>query len=90
MDGPGTDSLCATGAGAPATLAEAAAAAARLLAAARRPLIGGLGTDVQGARAACRLADRTGAVVVGEIPEFAIAVGTPAKVVRDRRAEGAS
>ncbi|MEZ5294006.1 MAG: acyltransferase [Vicinamibacterales bacterium] len=26
-----------------------------------------------------------GAVVVGEIPEFAIAVGTPAKVVRDRR-----
>jgi len=30
-----------------------------------------------------------GAVVVGEIPEFAIAVGTPAKVLRDRRAEGA-
>ena len=29
-----------------------------------------------------------GAVVVGEIPEYAIAVGTPAKVVRDRRAEG--
>lgn len=27
-----------------------------------------------------------GAVVVGEIPEFAIAVGTPARVVRDRRA----
>jgi acetyltransferase-like isoleucine patch superfamily enzyme len=27
-----------------------------------------------------------GAVVVGEIPEFAIAVGIPAKVVRDRRA----
>ena len=26
-----------------------------------------------------------GAVVVGEIPEFAIAVGIPAKVVRDRR-----
>ena len=26
-----------------------------------------------------------GAVVVGEIPEFAIAVGTPAKVIRDRR-----
>ena len=26
-----------------------------------------------------------GAVVVGEIPEYAIAVGTPAKVVRDRR-----
>jgi acetyltransferase-like isoleucine patch superfamily enzyme len=29
-----------------------------------------------------------GAVVVGEIPEFAIAVGTPAKVVRDRRTQG--
>ena len=31
-----------------------------------------------------------GAVVVGDIPEFAIAVGTPAKVIRDRRADGAS
>lgn len=31
-----------------------------------------------------------GAVVVGEIPEFAIAVGTPARVVRDRRADGAA
>ncbi len=31
-----------------------------------------------------------GAVVVGAIPEFAIAVGTPAKVIRDRRAEGAA
>jgi acetyltransferase-like isoleucine patch superfamily enzyme len=31
-----------------------------------------------------------GAVVVGEIPEYSIAVGTPAKVLRDRRtAEGA-
>jgi acetyltransferase-like isoleucine patch superfamily enzyme len=30
-----------------------------------------------------------GAVVVGDIPEYAIAVGTPAKVVRDRRGEGA-
>ena len=30
-----------------------------------------------------------GAVVVGEMPEFAIAVGTPAKVVRDRRSEPA-
>lgn len=30
-----------------------------------------------------------GAVVVGDIPEFAIAVGTPAKVVRDRRTAGA-
>ena len=31
-----------------------------------------------------------GAVVVGEIPEFAIAVGTPAKVLRDRRTGGAA
>ncbi len=31
-----------------------------------------------------------GAVVVGAIPEFAIAVGTPAKVIRDRRGEGAA
>ena len=30
------------------------------------------------------------AVVVGEIPEFAIAVGTPAKVLRDRRTSGAA
>jgi acetyltransferase-like isoleucine patch superfamily enzyme len=30
-----------------------------------------------------------GAVVVGAIPEFAIAVGTPAKVIRDRRASRA-
>lgn len=29
-----------------------------------------------------------GAVVIGEIPPFAIAVGTPAKVVRDRRSAG--
>jgi acetyltransferase-like isoleucine patch superfamily enzyme len=29
-----------------------------------------------------------GAVVVGEIPDFAIAVGTPARVLRDRRDEG--
>jgi len=26
-----------------------------------------------------------GAVVMGDIPEYAIAVGTPARVVRDRR-----
>ena len=29
-----------------------------------------------------------GAVVVGEIPEFAIATGIPAKVIRDRRESG--
>lgn len=50
-------------AGRPATLAEAAAEAARLLRDARRPLFGGLATDVEGARAAGRLADRTGGVL---------------------------
>lgn len=50
-------------AGRPATLAEAAAEAARLLGGARRPLFGGLGTDVEGARAVGRLADRTGGVL---------------------------
>jgi formylmethanofuran dehydrogenase subunit B len=46
-----------------ATLAEAAAEAARLLRQARQPLIAGMATDVAGARAAARLADRIGAVV---------------------------
>ncbi|MEO8634399.1 MAG: formylmethanofuran dehydrogenase subunit B [Gemmatimonadales bacterium] len=50
-------------AGRPATLAAATAEAARLLSSARQPLIGGLSTDVDGARAAARLADRTGAVL---------------------------
>ncbi len=45
------------------TLAEATAEAARLLRAARQPLIGGLGTDVEGSRAAGRLADRCGGVL---------------------------
>ncbi len=31
-----------------------------------------------------------GAVVVGTLPEFAVAVGTPARVIRDRRGEGTS
>ncbi len=44
-------------------MAEAATAAARLLTAARQPIIGGLGTDVEGARAAGRLADRCGGVL---------------------------
>jgi formylmethanofuran dehydrogenase subunit B len=43
-------------------LAEAAAHAARILAAARLPLIAGLATDVAGARGALALADRIGAV----------------------------
>ena len=42
--------------------AEAIAAAARLLAASRQPLFGGLGTDVAGARALYPLACRTGAI----------------------------
>jgi formylmethanofuran dehydrogenase subunit B len=47
----------------PATLPEAAAEAARLLRGARQPLIAGLATDVAGARAVGRLADRAGAIV---------------------------
>lgn len=50
-------------AGKPATLAAAAAEAARLLGSARLPLVAGLATDVAGARAAGRLADRTGGVL---------------------------
>jgi formylmethanofuran dehydrogenase subunit B len=44
------------------SLDEAVSAAARLLAASRQPLFGGLGTDVSGARALYRLACRTGAI----------------------------
>ncbi len=50
--------------GQPATLDEAVAEAARRLAAARRPLFGGLSGDVQTVRAALTLADRGGARVV--------------------------
>lgn len=49
--------------GKPASLAQAAKRAARLLARARRPLIGGLGTDVDGIREALALAERCGAIV---------------------------
>ena len=48
--------------GAPATLAQAVAAAAQLLRRSRLPLFGGLATDVAGARALYRLAERSGAV----------------------------
>jgi len=44
------------------SLDEAVSAAARVLAASRQPLFGGLGTDVSGARALYRLACRTGAI----------------------------
>jgi len=49
--------------GRPASLADAVAAAAGLLRSARLPLIGGLATDVEGARLAGRLADRLGGVL---------------------------
>ena len=48
--------------GLPCEPAAAIAAAARLLAASRQPLFGGLGTDVSGARALYRLACETGAI----------------------------
>ncbi|AWJ82182.1 formylmethanofuran dehydrogenase (plasmid) [Azospirillum sp. TSH58] len=50
-------------AGVPVPLAEAVEAAAAVLAAAQAPLVAGLGTDVDGARAALALAGRLGAVV---------------------------
>lgn len=50
-------------AGQPATLPQAVAEAARLLVGARQPLFAGLGTDVAGARAVARLAERCGGVV---------------------------
>lgn len=46
-----------------ATLEEAVAAAAECLRQARRPVFGGFGTDVEGARAALSLAERCGATV---------------------------
>jgi len=49
--------------GQPAVLEQAVAAAAGILHRAGQPLIGGLGTDVAGMRAALELADRCGAVV---------------------------
>lgn len=49
--------------GQPASLKEAIAEAVRLFGASHQPLIGGLSTDLAGARAAARLADRTGAVL---------------------------
>lgn len=50
-------------AGKAVTLEDAVAEAARLLATARQPLISGLATDVEGARAALALADRCGAAI---------------------------
>ena len=49
--------------GAPASLDDAAAAAARLLARSDQPLIAGLSADIEGTRAAIALAERTGGVI---------------------------
>jgi formylmethanofuran dehydrogenase subunit B len=49
--------------GAPASLDDAAAAAARLLARSNQPLIAGLGADIEGARAAIALGERLGGVI---------------------------
>lgn len=49
--------------GKPASLQDAVARAAGLLAKANQPLIAGLGTEVQGTRAVMRLADRIGATL---------------------------
>ncbi len=48
--------------GQPATLDAALQAAANILQASRQPLLGGLGTDVAGARALYRLSEATGAI----------------------------
>ena len=50
-------------AGKPATLAEAVAAAAKMVKAAKLPIFGGLGTDVEGMRAVMSIADLAGGVV---------------------------
>jgi formylmethanofuran dehydrogenase subunit B len=60
---PGSGAATARVAGRPASLAEGTTEAARLLRGARQPVIGGLGTDVEGSRAAGRLADRCGGVL---------------------------
>src|SRR2546423_15622663 len=49
--------------GRPVPLQAAAAEAANLLSASRLPIIAGLGTDVEGARAAIRLAAQVGGVI---------------------------
>src|SRR5208283_2034385 len=49
--------------GKPASLEDAAAAAARLLARSGQPLIAGLGADIEGARAAIALAEPLGGVI---------------------------
>ena len=50
--------------GAPATAGQAIGAAAKLLQKSRKPLVGGLGTDVNGLRAALQLAERMDAALL--------------------------
>ena len=50
--------------GVPATTGQAVRAAAKLLQKSRKPLIGGLGTDVNGIRAALQLAEKTDAALL--------------------------
>ena len=50
-------------AGKPASLAEAVAAVAKMVKAAKLPIFGGLGTDVEGMRAVMSIADNAGGVV---------------------------
>ena len=50
--------------GAPATVGQALSAAAKLLRKSRKPLIAGLGTDVNGLRAALQLAEKTDAALL--------------------------
>lgn len=58
-------------AGKDTTLAQAIAAAASMLAKSRQPILGGLGTDVDGMRAVMCLAEKTGAVVDHALSEGA-------------------
>lgn len=58
-------------AGKDATLPQAVAAAAALLAKSRQPILGGLGTEVNGMRAVMTLAEKTGAVVDHALSEGA-------------------
>jgi formylmethanofuran dehydrogenase subunit B len=58
-------------AGKDATLGEAVQAAAKLLAKSRQPILGGLGTEVNGMRAVMTLAEKAGAVVDHALSEGA-------------------
>ena len=61
--GAGSTAATPRVAGRPATLDEACAEAARLLAASAQPVFGGMALDVSGARGAMELVDRAGGVI---------------------------